>query len=330
MNNSGPIKRFIRNAFNRSSMTPGLREPIGQQPTPRSQWRTSRHKLLNFFVDGVLVYVRVHIPSSTILSLVIIASTHIIALYLIIRCKVSHHQMVIILITDWEWYYRYVEDIAKLLPTQTTKRSVKKRSILIYQGEIPRQAYIVLSGTLKAYRLGNFGEEQIVGFRTQGDMFPETWIFNKTSSALYYYEALDDVEVLTVEKPVLLDLIDSHADLKQHVFNYIISSYTGLLMQINALEQSRAAEKLALMMYYLMFRYGKERTPGAYHVELKLTHTTLGSLMGLTRETTTMELGKLKRKKVISYDSKSFIIYRHELERRLGDESFSEVNLHAN
>jgi CRP/FNR family cyclic AMP-dependent transcriptional regulator len=220
-----------------------------------------------------------------------------------------------------------VEDIAKLLPTRSTKRSVKKRSILIYQGEVPRQAYIVLSGVFKAYRLGNFGEEQVVGFRTKGDMFPETWIFGKTSSALYYYEALEDSEVLTVERPVLLELIDANPDIKERVFHYMVNGYTGLLMQLTALEQSRAAEKLLLMMYYLMFRYGKQVTAGTYRVDLRLTHTTLGSLMGLTRETTTMELGRLKRKKVINYDSKGFVIYRQELERRLGDESFSSLNL---
>lgn len=220
-----------------------------------------------------------------------------------------------------------MDDIANLLPTQSTKRSVKKRSILIYQGEIPRQAYIVLSGVFKAYRLGNFGEEQVVGFRTQGDLFPETWIFGKTSSALYYYEAMEDAEVLTVEKPVLLDLINSHPELKDRIFDYVVSGYTGLLMQITALEQSRAAEKLLLMMYYLMFRYGKETTSGVYRVDLRLTHTTLGSLMGLTRETTTMELGRLKRKKVITYDSKGFTIYRSELEHRLGDESLNGVRL---
>ena len=220
-----------------------------------------------------------------------------------------------------------MEDIAKLLPTQSTRRSVKKRSILIYQGEIPRQAYIVLSGVFKAYRLGNFGEEQIVGFRTKGDLFPETWIFNKTSSALYYYEALEDSEVLTVEKPVFLELLETHPEIKQEAFNYLVTSYTGLLMQITALEQSRAAEKLLLMMYYLMFRYGKETSAGVYRVDLKLTHTTLGSLMGLTRETTTMELGRLKRKKIVTYDSKGYIIYRQELERRLGDESFSSLHL---
>ncbi len=220
-----------------------------------------------------------------------------------------------------------MEDVAKLLPTQSTRRSIKKRSILIYQGEIPRQAYIVLSGVFKAYRLGNFGEEQIVGFRTKGDMFPETWIFNKTSGALYYYEALEDAEVLTVEKPVLLELIESNPDIKQKTLNYLVTGYTSLLMQITALEQSRAAEKLLLMMYYLMFRYGKETANGVYRVDLKLTHTTLGSLMGLTRETTTMELGRLKRKKIIAYDSKGYTIYRHELERRLGDESFSSMHL---
>lgn len=185
----------------------------------------------------------------------------------------------------------------------------------------------MLSGVFKAYRLGNFGEEQVVGFRTKGDMFPETWIFGKTSGALYYYEALEDSEVLTVEKPVLLDLFETNADIKQRVFDYVVSGYTGLLMQITALEQSRAAEKLLLMMYYLMFRYGKETTSGVYHVDLRLTHTTLGSLMGLTRETTTMELGRLKRKKIVTYDSKGFVIYRRELERRLGDESLNTINL---
>jgi hypothetical protein len=49
--------------------------------------------------------------------------------------------------------------------------------------------------------------------------------------------------------------------------------------------------------------------------------------MGLTRETTTMELGRLKRKNVISYDSKGYDIHRHELERRLGDESITSMNL---
>lgn len=220
-----------------------------------------------------------------------------------------------------------MEDIAKFLPNATTKRAVKKRAILIYQGEIPRQAYIVLSGTFKVYRLSNFGEEQIVGFKTTGDVFPETWIFGKTSSTLYYYEAMSDAEVLTVERPVFLDLIEKKPELKERLFDYMVSNYTGLLMQISALEQSRAAEKLLLIVYYLMFRYGEEKKPGEYDINLHLTHTTLASLMGLTRETTTTELGRLKRKGIIDYNTKTFTVYRQALERKLGDDSFSDIQL---
>lgn len=220
-----------------------------------------------------------------------------------------------------------MEHIADIIPTRSTKRSVKKRSVLIYQGEVPRQAYIVLSGVIKVYRLGTFGEEQIVGFRTKGDLFPESWLFGKTSCSLFYYEALEDSEVLTVEKPVLLDLIETRPELKQHVFDDLMTNYTSLLLQTTALEQSRAAEKLLLMMYYLMLRYGRELNGGMYHVSLRLTHSTLGSLMGLTRETTTMELGRLKRKKIVSYNSSGFTINKFELEKRLGDESFSSIQI---
>lgn len=220
-----------------------------------------------------------------------------------------------------------MEDIAKHLPHATTRRTVKKRAILIYQGEIPRQAYIVLSGTFKVYRLSSFGEEQIVGFKTPGDIFPETWVFGKTSSTLYYYEAMSDAEVLTVERPVLLDYIDKHPDVKDQLFDYMVTGYTGLLMQISALEQSRAAEKLLLIIYYLMFRYGQEKRPGEYALKLHLTHTTLASLMGLTRETTTTELGRLKRRKIVDYDTKSFTVYRPALEKKLGDDSFADIKL---
>lgn len=221
-----------------------------------------------------------------------------------------------------------MEEIAKYLPNATTRRTVKKRAILIYQGEIPRQAYVVLSGAFKVYRLSNSGEEQIVCFKTAGDIFPETWIFGKTSGTLYYYEALEDSEVLTIEKTIFLDLLDQKPELKNAMFEYMIESYTGLVMQISALGQSRAAEKLLLIIYYLMFRYGKENSPNTYTIDLQLTHTILASLIGLTRETTTTELGRLKRKGIVYYDAKKFIVYREALEKKLGDDSFSNIKLH--
>lgn len=220
-----------------------------------------------------------------------------------------------------------MDGLTSLPPTKSTKRSIKKRTILLYQGEIPRQAYVVQKGTVKVYRLGRNGDEQIVGFRMAGDIFPETWLFEKTTSALYYYEAMDDCEIITAERSVLLNYIKQDSKLEAGLLNYFINSHSAQLLQITALEQSRAADKLLLMLYYLLFRYSKQTAPGEYELKFHLTHTIMGNLTGLTRETTSVELGKLRRKGVVSYSGNQFTIYREKLELYLAKESFNDVQI---
>lgn len=220
-----------------------------------------------------------------------------------------------------------MEEIAKLLPNSSTKRAIKKGSIILCQGEAPRQAYIVLSGHLKMYRLNDNFEEQIANFKVAGDIFPECWIFGVTSNTMYYYEALENSEILTIEKSVLLDLIEKRPDLKNKLFDYMIKNYTGLMVQISALKQSCAAEKILLTIYYLMLKYGENTKTGEYSINIERTHTIIASLIGLTRETTTTELGKLKRKGIIHYDTQDFIIYEKALKKKLGENHFYDIKL---
>jgi CRP-like cAMP-binding protein len=174
------------------------------------------------------------------------------------------------------------------------------------------------------YRLGNFGEEQVAGFKTSGDLFSEAWIFGMTTSTMYYYEALENSEILTIERDELLKLLDKQPHLKDRLFTNLLKNYTGLMLQVSALEQSRATEKLLLTLNYMLYRYGKECRPGHYSINMQLTHSTFASMMGLARETAAAELIKLKRRGVISYDRKHFIINKERLMQRIGDESLSE------
>ena len=218
-----------------------------------------------------------------------------------------------------------MDGLMSLSPMRSTKRTIKKRTILLYQGEVPSQGYIVQKGAIKAYRLSKAGDEQIIGFRMPGDIFPETWLFGKTSSALYYYEAIEDCELITAERSVLREHIEADPARQADLLDYFINSHTSHLLQITALEQSRAADKLLLMLYYLLFRYSKQLSASDYQLKFHLTHTTLGNLTGLTRETTSVELGRLRRKGVVSYSGNSFIIHRPALEQHMAKESFNDV-----
>jgi CRP-like cAMP-binding protein len=109
------------------------------------------------------------------------------------------------------------------------------------------------------------------------------------------------------------------------ILDYFVTNYTSILMRVTALEQSRARDKIILTLYYLLFRYGKQTKPGKFTINLALTHNVIASLVGLTRETTTTELSKLKKQKVVQYSHHTYTIDKPLLERMLGEDSFTDL-----
>ncbi len=218
-----------------------------------------------------------------------------------------------------------MEIILDLLPGKVVSRRVRKRTVLLCPGEVPQDVHIVRSGCIKVYRLGSSGEEQIAGFKTAGDIFPECWAFGQSSTIMYYYETAEDCTVVTVRKKDFEKVLKNHPAVKARMFDYMVKNYTGMLVQVSALKQSHAVDKLLMMLYYLMIRHGVEKKPGEFWVSMKLRHTTLAGLTGLTRETVSTELGKLKKKGVVHYTMRRFIIYRHALRDTIGEAAFSEI-----
>lgn len=218
-----------------------------------------------------------------------------------------------------------MEDVLKAVEPIARERSFSKRSVIIYQGEIPLTAYIVRSGIIKAYNINSAGNEQIADFYKAGEMFPSTWIFGKSTNAIYYYEALTDAKTWMVEKDALLEKIYSDLKLMRVAFEQVASHYTSSLLRVTALEQSRAAEKVMFTLYYLAQRYSSDKGNGRHVLDIKLTQNVLADMMGLTRETTTNELIKLKKQKVIDYSPGQFVIHKDKLERLMGEDSFGSL-----
>ncbi|NCU29761.1 Crp/Fnr family transcriptional regulator [Candidatus Saccharibacteria bacterium] len=220
-----------------------------------------------------------------------------------------------------------MEHVVEYLPHSATIHQVRKNSLLLYPGEVPNQAYIVRSGSFRAYRIDNAGVEQIAGFKLTGDIFPECWVFGKTTRTMYYYEALEDSEVVTIEREVLLDLLEKRPEMWKLLFDRMVEHYTVLMLQVTALEQTHAVDKLLMTLNYLLFRFGEERSKGRYVLKLNVTHSLLAGMTGLSRETVSKELGRLRRRRVVRYGLREFSINKKALENRLDDESFSDIKL---
>lgn len=216
-----------------------------------------------------------------------------------------------------------VKKVVAILPG--TPRTFKPKTPIIYQGEAPRSGFFIRSGIVKAYTLQSNGEEQIAAFYGPGHFFPLPWLFGKISTAVYYYESVELSEVISVTRDDVENLIRPNQALKDSLLEHLIQDQAAYLMRITALEQSRAVEKILFTLYYLLYQFGRPLGNDEYTIDIHLTHATIASLVGLTRETTATELNKLKRKKILNYSKKQYTVNRVMLERALGEDSFKEI-----
>lgn len=216
-----------------------------------------------------------------------------------------------------------IADIAAKFPG--TVRQFKAKSPIIYQGEVPRCGFFIKKGVVKVYNLHSSGNEQILRFYGPGDFFPLPWLYKKVATEFFYYEAVENCEVIAVTRGDVENIIMKDPQLNEYVMDAVMNDQTALNLRIMSLEQPRANEKLEYTLYYLMFRHGKHVGDEQYVINMSLTHIMLANLVGLTRETITTEMNRLRKKEIISYNKKIYKIDRRKLERAIGDDSFNEL-----
>lgn len=220
-----------------------------------------------------------------------------------------------------------MEDLILAVKPHYNTRSFKKRSVILYQGEIPRYANIITKGVVKVYSLSANGEEQVIRILSKDDVFSIPWLFEKTNHALYYYEAQTDCTVVCIEKKMFSDTVSNNPKLQAKLIDYLATLHTSSMIHITALEQARAREKILNILYYLCLLSGSEFKPGKYKVELHLTHGIIASLSGLTRETTALELSKLKKTRTVKYTARYYLIDKLKIEQLLGEDNFANLSL---
>ncbi len=206
-------------------------------------------------------------------------------------------------------------------------RLFKKGSAILFQGEIPRKAFIIRDGVVRAYTVKTSGEESTIALFTKDDVFPLSWLFEANSNSLFYYEAVTDVRVIGVAKDDFNKALTNDPKQLSEMLRYVSRQYTSMLVRITGLSQSRAIEKISFTFYYLLFRYGIESSAGMHQIDLKLNHLMIANLTGLTRESTTTNLKVLKEKGIITYTRSSFSVNKRKLENFIGEDGFRELNL---
>lgn len=218
--------------------------------------------------------------------------------------------------------------IGRFLKAYTVK-TFRKGEIIIFQGEAPRTGYVMKSGVVKAYNLSANGDEKPVGFYSQYDTFPGAWMYDKMPSAIYYYEAFsDEAEVYLVPRQDYVEFIRSNPEVMFSELQRYVLDHLGKSMRLNALQHSRAGDKLIYTLHYLALSHGRRISPQVVEIGLTLTHQDFANLTGLTRETAATELNKLKHLGIISYGKHTpYRIKLDKLNAVLNDQYIADIEI---
>lgn len=208
-------------------------------------------------------------------------------------------------------------------------RTFKKGEIIVFQGEAPRSAYVIKEGTVKAYNLSVEGDEKPVAFYTEDSVFPAAWVFGKMPNSIYYYEAFTPtVEVYVVERPEFVQFIKKRPELLYQELERAIVNQLGASMRLNALQHSRANDKLIYTLHYLALSHGQPVGDKKIEIKLDLKHQDFANLTGLTRETAATELNRLKKQGIVEYGKgKPYRLDMKKLIRALNDQFISDIEV---
>lgn len=196
------------------------------------------------------------------------------------------------------------------ISARVSLREFQKHEIILFEEDTNRYMYSVLEGEVKVFYTSEEGKESIVAFHGKGESFGEVSLIDQLTIP---------ATVAAVEKSVLL-IIERKEFFKiiydqPKVMNKLLCLLAGRLRsswnQVRMLHFKDASFRVMLSIKELSAERGTPVQKGV-QLNLKLTHQNLADMTGLTRETVTRVLDKLKKMDMLSIQENRCMLITHK------------------
>ena len=173
------------------------------------------------------------------------------------------------------------------------KKFTDKENIFL-QNDPSTHLYNITEGNVKIYQLLDDGRIQIIGFLYPGDFFG-TYKNNKYN---YSAEAIGNLRVCVFDQRVLDKYMDQNPILAKELLNETSYELTLAQDRMTVMGRLNAIEKIAIFLINISNqrkRIGWQSNP----ISLSMTRQDIADYLGLTIETVSREISKLKASNII-------------------------------
>lgn len=173
-------------------------------------------------------------------------------------------------------------------------------------GENADSIYLVADGLVKLCHLTSDGKASTLAFIKVGEVFGELSLLD-VSNRDEYCEAVEDTTIVRIPRDALLPFMEANMQFVVAITKIVGFRRRRIENRLKSLLFASNQQRLSHLLLDLAEQFGSAVDEGI-RIGLKLSHQELANLIGTTRETVTILLGKMKAEGIVDGRRESVVL----------------------
>lgn len=183
---------------------------------------------------------------------------------------------------------------------------VAKNEIIISEGDSAEYCIFVLKGKLKSVNYDSDGKENIYNKYESGEVFGLNEAYTSSKSYLHTLIACEKSSIILFNRYRFLQPCENqcyrHKKLINNLTKVAINQNMELSLRINILSKKTTREKVLAYLNHI------SKSTSSKYFDIPLNRKELASYLCVDRSALSIELGKMKKEKLIDFDKNHFKI----------------------
>lgn len=205
------------------------------------------------------------------------------------------------------WYNAGVEPSLYNFFSKYPVRTFKKKQTIINAGDDLQKMFFIKKGYVRLYSISHEGKELTLMISKPGDVFTFYSVFISKMNYPFFAETMTPAEIIAAPADEFIKFAKSSAEIAFNIAGRLMIRFYRAYRRMEHLAFGNAYSKTASILFIFAQGFGKKVRKNIV-IQLPLTHKDVASLVGLSRETASLEIEKLHKKGIIDSQGRNFVI----------------------
>lgn len=184
----------------------------------------------------------------------------------------------------------------------------KRRDIILPEKQIPAGIYYIVDGVVRTMVLKKDGKELTNTLLGPQDLFPIFWaLYDKLST--HTFQAISKAEIKIAPKEDFVSLLKGDPTISLYTFTKLINRLEGVASRFETTLLGTAYERVVNVLLFIAESLGTWQKH-EITISIPVTHQDLAEMTGLTRETVTLEMDKLRKEGFLSTTEHGLVLQK--------------------